>query len=86
MIVRSIKIISYVKRELLDDEDRKIIHNELYDSLLDYRIIDVEAIIEDCLKHISDEYLLAYHDTDIENKSEISKSIRKKLGDIHESK
>ena len=79
-------MISYVKRELLDDEDRKIIHNELLDSLLNYRIIDVEEIIRDCLKYISDEYLLAYHDTDIENKSEISKSIRKKLGDIHESK
>ena len=70
----------YVKRELLDDEDRKIIHNELLDSLLNYRIIDVEEIIRDCLKYISDEYLLAYHDTDIKNKSEISKSIRKKLG------
>ena len=79
-------MISYVKRELLDDGDRKIIHDELLDSLLKYRISDFELIIEDTLKHISDEYLLAYHDLEIDNKSDISKSIRKKLGDIHESK
>ena len=81
-------MISYVKRELLDDEDRKIIHDELLDFLLKYRISDFELIIEDTLKHISDEYLLAYHDLEIhgKNKSDISKSIRKKLGDIHESK
>ena len=79
-------MISYVKRELLDDEDRKIIHDELLDCLLKYRISDFELIIQDVLKHISDEYLLAYHDVEIKNKSDISKSIRKKLGDIHESK
>ena len=79
-------MISYVKGELLDDGDRKIIHDELLDSLLRCRIDDVALVIRDGLKHISDEYLLAYHDVEIENKSDISKSIRKKLGDIHESK
>ena len=79
-------MISYVKRELLDDEDRKIIHDELLDSLLECRISDSQLIIQDGLRHISDEYLLAYHDVEIENKSDISKSIRKKLGDKYESK
>ena len=79
-------MISYVKRELLDDEDRKIIHDELLDSLLECRISDSQLIIRDGLRYISDEYLLEYHDVEIENKSDISKSIRKKLGDKYESK
>tara|TARA_Y100000310_G_scaffold111061_1_gene109460 strand:+ start:811 stop:1050 length:240 start_codon:yes stop_codon:yes gene_type:complete len=79
-------MIPYVKRELLDDKDREIIHDELWDSLLNCRISDVSIIIRDCLHHISDEYLLAFHDLEIENKSDISKSIRKKLGGNYESK
>ena len=79
-------MISYVKRELLDDEDRKIIHDELLDFLLQCRISDFQLVIQDCLKHICDEYLLAYHDLEIEDKSDISKAIRKKLGDGYESR
>ena len=50
-------------KKILNDKDRDLLINEVLEAVLGYRIKDIESILNDILWHISDEYLLAYHDT-----------------------
>ena len=65
-------------KKILNDKDRDLLINEVLEAVLGYRIKDIESILNDILWHISDEYLLAYHNTIIaeDEFSENIKSIR----------
>ena len=65
-------------KKLINDEDRNSLTDEVVDALLGYRIKDMETILNEILWHISDRYLLAYHNTIIteDEFSENIKSIR----------
>ena len=67
--------------KLLSVKDKRLLKDEVWEYLNDYRIQDIETITYDLLWHICDEYLLALHDN-IKGSSEFSnaaKQIRNKV-------